>query len=96
MSYVAPNYKQCLCISGIMFLTRSEYDRGVNTFSPEGRLFQVSPPCVRLCLVKVVLASAVELGAVPGLSNEILANRRLFVRGTFRDRTATSLRVAMV
>ena len=27
-----------------MYLTRSEYDRGVNTFSPEGRLFQV-----RLC-----------------------------------------------
>lgn len=24
-----------------MFLTRSEYDRGVNTFSPQGRLFQV-------------------------------------------------------
>lgn len=24
-----------------MFLTRSEYDRGVNTFNPEGRLFQV-------------------------------------------------------
>lgn len=25
----------------LMYLNRAEYDRGVNTFSPEGRLFQV-------------------------------------------------------
>lgn len=33
-----------------MFLTRSEYDRGVNTFSPEGRLFQVSS--IKMCYRK--------------------------------------------
>merc|ERR1712216_82667 len=27
--------------AGTMFMSRSEYDRGVNTFSPEGRLIQV-------------------------------------------------------
>ena len=28
-------------LAGRMYQTRSAYDRGVNTFSPEGRLFQV-------------------------------------------------------
>jgi 20S proteasome subunit alpha 5 len=35
-----------------MYLTRSEYDRGVNTFSPEGRLFQVSPVSIRKKLIR--------------------------------------------
>ena len=34
-------HSHSVSIFSSMFLTRSEYDRGVNTFSPEGRLFQV-------------------------------------------------------
>ena len=39
-----------------MYLTRSEYDRGVNTFSPEGRLFQVSS--VFFCLFSLAPSQA--------------------------------------
>jgi hypothetical protein len=39
-----------------MFLTRSEYDRGVNSFSPEGRLFQLASAIGTATTEGVVLA----------------------------------------
>lgn len=39
LPFSAPCMTDCVC--GVWCLCRSEYDRGVNTFSPEGRLFQV-------------------------------------------------------
>ena len=44
-----------------MFLTRSEYDRGVNTFSPEGRLFQgESHECLASSDLALIARFAVE------------------------------------
>jgi len=47
-----------------MFLTRSEYDRGVNTFSPEGRLFQVEYAIEAIKLGSTVIGISTSEGTV--------------------------------
>uniref|UniRef100_A0A915IFC8 Proteasome subunit alpha type n=1 Tax=Romanomermis culicivorax TaxID=13658 RepID=A0A915IFC8_ROMCU len=47
-----------------MFLTRSEYDRGVNTFSPEGRLLQVEYALEAIKLGSTALAIKTSEGVV--------------------------------
>nr|VZI46527.1 unnamed protein product [Spirometra erinaceieuropaei] len=39
--FLLDHIKPRLFSRSVMFLTKTEYDRGVNTFSPDGRLFQV-------------------------------------------------------
>ena len=47
-----------------MYLTRSEYDRGVNTFSPEGRLFQVEYAIEAIKLGSTALGLQTKHGSV--------------------------------
>ncbi|OAD58116.1 Proteasome subunit alpha type-5 [Eufriesea mexicana] len=47
-----------------MFLTRSEYDHGVNTFSPEGRLFQVEYAIEAIKLGSTAIGIATSEGVV--------------------------------
>jgi len=47
-----------------MYLTRSEYDRGVNTFSPEGRLFQVEYAIEAIKLGSTAVGMQVKDGCV--------------------------------
>jgi len=50
-----------------MFLTRSEYDRGVNTFSPEGRLFQVEYAIEAIKLGSTTIAVSTPHGVILGV-----------------------------
>jgi 20S proteasome subunit alpha 5 len=54
-----------------MFLTRSEYDRGVNTFSPEGRLFQVEYAIEAIKLGSTAVGVATKEGVVLAVEKRI-------------------------
>ena len=54
-----------------MFQTRSEYDRGVNTFSPEGRLFQVEYAIEAIKLGSTALAISTKHGIVLAVEKRI-------------------------
>lgn len=54
-----------------MFLTRSEYDRGVNTFSPEGRLFQVEYAIEAIKLGSTAIAVRTSHGVVMAAEKRI-------------------------
>merc|ERR1712164_20653 len=54
-----------------MFQTRSEYDRGVNTFSPEGRLFQVEYAIEAVKLGSTAIAIRTRFGIVLAVEKRI-------------------------
>ncbi|KAG7099945.1 proteasome component pup2 [Marasmius oreades] len=54
-----------------MFLTRSEYDRGVNTFSPEGRLFQVEYAIEAIKLGSTTLGIRTDQGVVLAVEKRV-------------------------
>jgi len=54
-----------------MFLTRSEYDRGVNTFSPEGRLFQVEYAIEAIKLGSTTVGIRTSEGVILGVEKRV-------------------------
>jgi len=65
-----------------MFLTRSEYDRGVNTFSPEGRLFQVEYAIEAIKLGSTAIGLQTSEGVV--LAVEKRAQSKLLVPSSIK------------
>lgn len=62
---------QRLASCTVMFLTRSEYDRGVNTFSPEGRLFQVEYALEAIKLGSTTVGIVTREGVVLGVEKRV-------------------------
>jgi 20S proteasome subunit alpha 5 len=60
-----------------MFLTRSEYDRGVNTFSPEGRLFQVEYAIEAIKVVNLIQLGSTAIGIQTSTGVVLAVEKRL-------------------
>ncbi|QIX02391.1 hypothetical protein AMS68_007908 [Peltaster fructicola] len=54
-----------------MFIARSEYDRGINTFSPEGRLFQVEYSLEAIKLGSTAIGIQTSEGVVLGVEKRV-------------------------
>jgi 20S proteasome subunit alpha 5 len=54
-----------------MFHSKSEYDRGVNTFSPEGRLFQVEYAIQAIKLGSTAIGLTCPEGIVLGVERRL-------------------------
>ncbi|KAK4983295.1 proteasome component pup2 [Elasticomyces elasticus] len=54
-----------------MFISRSEYDRGINTFSPEGRLFQVEYSLEAIKLGSTAIGVATSEGVILGVEKRV-------------------------
>ncbi|CAG8126534.1 unnamed protein product, partial [Penicillium nalgiovense] len=54
-----------------MFIARSEYDRGINTFSPEGRLFQVEYSLEAIKLGSTAIGVATSEGVILGVEKRV-------------------------
>lgn len=57
-----------------MFLTRSEYDRGVSTFSPEGRLFQVEYSLEAIKLGSTAIGILTSEGVILGVEKRVTSS----------------------
>lgn len=57
-----------------MFLTRSEYDRGVSTFSPEGRLFQVEYSLEAIKLGSTAIGICTSEGVILGVEKRVTSS----------------------
>ncbi|KAE8725856.1 Proteasome subunit alpha type-5 [Hibiscus syriacus] len=78
-----------------MLLTRTEYDRGVNTFSPEGRLFQVEYAIEAIKLGSTAIGLKTKEGVVFAVEKRITSPLLCAVRNRYCMNAITTIAPAM-